>query len=110
MKWVVKSSLSKRLFVMNKEFNKLIEDGHLVKADTIEEACEFFGINYENMMETLKTWNENAAKGADNGKEIDEFHYRSDDGFQYGRRSLLLHGFYSKYPLYYGWCYHQHKC
>ena len=60
-----------------KEFNKLVEDGHLVKADTIEEACEFFGINYENMMETLKTWNENAAKGADNGKEIDEFHYRS---------------------------------
>lgn len=60
-----------------KEFNKLVEDGHLVKADTIEEACAFFGINYENMMETLKTWNENAAKDEANGKEIDEFHYRS---------------------------------
>ncbi|MCI5774550.1 MAG: flavocytochrome c [Erysipelotrichaceae bacterium] len=47
------------------EINHLIETGEAVKADTIEEACEFFGINYENFMAELEKYNEFAKNGKD---------------------------------------------
>lgn len=47
------------------EINHLIETGEAVKADTIEEACEFFGINYENFIDELEKYNEFARNGVD---------------------------------------------
>lgn len=47
------------------EINHLIETGEAVKADTIEEACDFFGINYENFIAELEKYNEFAKNGKD---------------------------------------------
>ena len=47
------------------EIEMLIETGEAVKADTIEEACEFFGINVENFKAEIEKYNEFARNGED---------------------------------------------
>lgn len=48
-----------------KEYDYLIENGILVKADTIEEAAKFFDINAEELKNTVAKYNEYAANGKD---------------------------------------------
>ena len=48
-----------------KEYNKLIEEGHLVKADTIEDAAAFFGIDAEALKTTVANYNKYAEQGKD---------------------------------------------
>ncbi|MDU1412063.1 MAG: flavocytochrome c [Clostridium sp.] len=48
-----------------KEYDYLIENGMLVKADTIEEAAKFFDINAEELKNTVAKYNEYAANGKD---------------------------------------------
>ena len=48
-----------------KEYDYLIENGMLVKADTIEEAAKFFDINVEELKNTVAKYNEYAANGKD---------------------------------------------
>ncbi len=47
------------------EINKLIASGEAVKADTIDEACAFFGINAENFKAELEKYNGFAKNGKD---------------------------------------------
>lgn len=47
------------------EMNYLFENDLLIKADTLEEAAEFFGIDKENFKETVKKYNEYVEKGKD---------------------------------------------
>ena len=47
------------------EYDDLIKRGMLVKADTIEEAAAHFGINADNLKETVAKYNEYAANGKD---------------------------------------------
>ena len=53
------------------EFENLSSRGLCVKADTIEECCEPFGIDAEALKETLAHWNEMADAGEDT-----DFNYR----------------------------------
>lgn len=48
-----------------REYNYLIENGILVKADTIEEAATFFDINVEELKKTVEKYNEYAKNGKD---------------------------------------------
>lgn len=47
------------------EIDHLIETGEAVKADTIDEACAFFGINAENFKAELEKYNGFAKNGKD---------------------------------------------
>lgn len=47
------------------EIEKLIATGEAVKADTIDEACAFFGINAENFKDELEKYNGFAKNGKD---------------------------------------------
>lgn len=47
------------------EYDDLIRRGKLVKADTIEDACAFFGINSEELKATVERYNQYAADGKD---------------------------------------------
>ena len=47
------------------EINSLISSGQAVKADTIEEACNFFEIDYNAFMETVEKYNGFAKAGKD---------------------------------------------
>lgn len=47
------------------EYEKLIKDKHLVKADTIEEAAEFFDIDADNLKKTVADYNQYCADGKD---------------------------------------------
>ncbi len=47
------------------EYDKLIEEGKLVKADTIEEAAEHFEIDAAALKETVETFNQYAKDGKD---------------------------------------------
>ena len=47
------------------EIEKLLATGEAVKADTIEEACAFFGINADNFKAELEKYNGFAANGKD---------------------------------------------
>ena len=47
------------------EIEKLIASGEAVKADTIEEACAFFGINADNFKAELEKYNTFAKNGKD---------------------------------------------
>ena len=47
------------------EAKDLFERGMMVKADTIEECAEHFGIDVDSLMETVKTFNENSVKEED---------------------------------------------
>ncbi len=56
------------------EFNQLVEDKVLIKADTLEEAADFFGINKEELKKTIETYNsyaEDFLNGTDS-KEADK--------------------------------------
>ena len=47
------------------EYDDLIRRGKLVKADTMEEACAFFGINADELKATVERYNQYAADGKD---------------------------------------------
>ena len=47
------------------EYERLIKEKHLVKADTIEEAAAFFGIDAEALKKTIADYNQYAADGKD---------------------------------------------
>ena len=47
------------------EYDDLIRRGKLVKADTMEEACAFFGINCDELKATVERYNQYAADGKD---------------------------------------------
>lgn len=47
------------------EYEDLIRRGKLVKADTIEEACAFFGIDSDELKATVERYNQYAADGTD---------------------------------------------
>lgn len=47
------------------EYDDLIRRGKLVKADTIEEACAFFGIDSDELKATVDRYNQYAADGKD---------------------------------------------
>ena len=47
------------------EYERLIKEKHLVKADTIEEAAAFFGIDAETLKKTIADYNQYAADGKD---------------------------------------------
>lgn len=53
------------------EAKSLFDRGLMVKADTLEELADHFGINKDALLETVKTFNENSAK-----KEDPEFNLR----------------------------------
>lgn len=48
-----------------KEMDYLLEEGLLVKADTLEEAAKFFGIDAAKMKETVDNYNKYVADGKD---------------------------------------------
>ncbi|MBU5675941.1 flavocytochrome c [Alkaliphilus sp. MSJ-5] len=48
-----------------KEFDQLVKQGTLIKADTIEEAAKFFDINVDQLKETIAKYNEYATNGKD---------------------------------------------
>ena len=56
-----------------KEFDQLVAQEMLIKADTIEEVAEFFDIDVEELKKTIEKYNEYA----DNGKDED-FNRRGD--------------------------------
>ncbi len=47
------------------EYERLIKEKHLVKADTIDEAAAFFGIDAETLKKTIADYNQYAADGKD---------------------------------------------
>lgn len=47
------------------EFEQLVKQGTLIKADTLEEAAEYFDINVEELKETIGKYNEYAVNGKD---------------------------------------------
>lgn len=47
------------------EFDQLVKQGTLIKADTIEEAAKFFDINVDQLKETIAKYNEYAVNGKD---------------------------------------------
>lgn len=47
------------------ELNHLEKAGQMVKADSIDEACAFFGIDIENFKRTIERYNEFARNGED---------------------------------------------
>lgn len=48
-------------------------DGQCIEADTLEEACEHFGIDFVALKETIATWDTDAQAGVDS-----QFGYRSE--------------------------------
>lgn len=53
------------LETFGEELNHLEKTGQMVKADTIDEACAFFGINTENFKATIERYNGFARDGED---------------------------------------------
>ncbi|MTI69284.1 MAG: flavocytochrome c [Firmicutes bacterium] len=51
---------AKTMELYGDEFNQLVEDEVLVKADTLDEAADFFGINKKEMNNTITQYNEYA--------------------------------------------------
>ena len=47
------------------EYERLIKEKHLVKADTIDEAAAFFGIDAETLKKTIADYNQYATDGKD---------------------------------------------
>ncbi|ABW17744.1 flavocytochrome c [Alkaliphilus oremlandii] len=47
------------------EFNQLVAQGMLIKADTIEEVAQFFDINVEQLKQTIEKYNQYAVNGKD---------------------------------------------
>ncbi len=47
------------------EYARCLEDGVFYKADTLEEVAEHFGINGENLVETMKKYNEGITNNTD---------------------------------------------
>ncbi|MEE3488392.1 MAG: flavocytochrome c [Bulleidia sp.] len=47
------------------EYKKLLDDGHIVKADTLKEAADFFGIDADELQKTIDQWNADCAAGKD---------------------------------------------
>lgn len=64
-------AISKTKEAHQDEYDELIKEKLLVKADTIKEAADFFGIDAKNLEETVKTVNEYAKTGDDK-----DFHHR----------------------------------
>ncbi|MGM0125782.1 urocanate reductase [Enterococcus sp. AZ194] len=64
-------AISKTKEAHSAEYDELIKEKLLVKADTIEEAAEFFDIDVEGLKATLKKVNEYAKTGDDK-----DFHHR----------------------------------
>lgn len=54
------------------EYENVSSRGVLVYGDTLEEACESFGVDAAALKETIETWNSYCEQGED-----PEFHYRS---------------------------------
>ncbi|SDL00349.1 flavocytochrome c [Natronincola ferrireducens] len=53
-------------FEVNKDlFDYEASTGSLIKADTLKECADFFGVNYENLEATRKRYNEMVRKGVD---------------------------------------------
>lgn len=55
------------------EFDNLTSRGLCVKADTLQEACEPFGIDADGLAATIERWNEMCDAGKD-----EDFNYRAD--------------------------------
>ena len=55
------------------EYEDLLARGQLVKADTLEACCEHFGVDAENLKQTVADWNQYCADGEDK-----EFNKRGD--------------------------------
>lgn len=64
-------AISKTKEAHEDEYNKLIKDKLLVKADTLEEAADFFDINVANLKKTIEKVNAYAKSGDDK-----DFHHR----------------------------------
>jgi urocanate reductase len=64
---------ARTLEIYGKEYDQLVADGVLVKADTLEEAAAFFGIDQAVLMETIANYNSFAAayEGGMDSKEAD---------------------------------------
>lgn len=66
MFWDEASMVASKVNVKHKaEYDNLIERGILVKADTLVEAADFFGINAEELQKTVDNYNTYAANGKD---------------------------------------------
>ena len=64
-------AISKTKEAHKSEYDELIREGLLVKADTIEEAAKFFDIDVNNLKETISKVNEYAKN-----KDDKDFHHR----------------------------------
>ncbi|KAF1301860.1 flavocytochrome c [Enterococcus sp. JM9B] len=64
-------AISKTKAAHKDEYDELIKEKLLVKADTLEEAAEFFDIDVNNLKDTVKKVNEYAKSGDDK-----DFHHR----------------------------------
>lgn len=64
-------AISKTKEAHEDEYNELIKDKLLVKADTLEEAADFFDINVANLKKTIEKVNAYAKSGDDK-----DFHHR----------------------------------
>jgi len=64
---------ARTLEIYGKEYEQLVADGVLVKADTLEEAAAFFGIDEATLMQTIADYNGFAAayEGGMDSKEAD---------------------------------------
>ncbi len=76
-------AISKTKEAHQEEYDELIKEKLLVKADTLEEAAKFFDIDYNNLKETVEKVNEYAKTGDDK-----DFHHRG------GLKSLAKGPFY----------------
>ena len=89
MFWDEASMIASKVNVKHKaEYDNLIERGLLVKANTLKEAADFFGINAEELQKTVDNYNTYAA----NGKDL-EFNKRGEltaftDGPYYIMKSI----------------------
>lgn len=64
--WDEKSNETTGTMASNpEEAKEQFEKGNLVKADTIEELADHFGIDKDQLLETVKTFNENSKKEED---------------------------------------------
>ncbi len=60
---------ARTLEIYGEEYEQLISDEVLVKADTLEEAADFFGINKDELAKTIQNYNSYATDAIENGTD-----------------------------------------
>lgn len=67
--------VSKNVQKYDKEFEMLVKDKLIHKANSIDELADFFGVDKAQLQATIKQWNQYAAKGSDpDFSKIGAFH------------------------------------